>query len=156
VRHSAVPSLSVAGKAAWRFPIVRASNEGSPRPRVARAQGITRPSVLPSFSPSVLGGSGQGCLLLRASNEHILIVRVLRAKRATGRSLLLSYDPGPDSGSCVTATMASLRISTIRLSSGSDVLSGGMRTITLPMGRNKSPRLRASIATRCPTRASRR
>ena len=36
--------------------------------------------------------------------------------------------------------MASLRISTMRLSSGRDVLSGGMRIITLPIGRSKSPR----------------
>jgi hypothetical protein len=38
------------GVAAWRFPIVRASNEGSLRPRVARAQGIVRPPFFPSFS----------------------------------------------------------------------------------------------------------
>jgi hypothetical protein len=36
---------------AWRFPNVRASNEGSLRPRVARAQGISRLPFFP-FSPS--------------------------------------------------------------------------------------------------------
>ena len=35
--------------------------------------------------------------------------------------------------------MASLRIPTMRLSSGSDVLSGGMRTITLPIGLPNHP-----------------
>ena len=40
---------SIAG-VAWRFPNVRASNEGSPRPRVARAEGIARPA--PSFRPT--------------------------------------------------------------------------------------------------------
>ena len=35
---------------AWRFPIVRASNEGLPRPRVARAQGIARLPFFPFFS----------------------------------------------------------------------------------------------------------
>ena len=38
------------GGAAWRFPIVRASNEGLLRPRVARAQGIARPPFFPFFS----------------------------------------------------------------------------------------------------------
>jgi hypothetical protein len=49
------------------FPNVRASNEGSLRPRVARAQGIARPPYLflPSTLPPSIEGSGQGCLLLR-------------------------------------------------------------------------------------------
>ena len=34
------------GIVAWRFPSVRASNEGLPRPRVARARGIARSPVL--------------------------------------------------------------------------------------------------------------
>jgi hypothetical protein len=41
--------LSSIGVAAWRIPIVRASNEGRLRPRVARTQGI---GGVPSlFSP---------------------------------------------------------------------------------------------------------
>ena len=60
--HYSLPTLSCESKArtrsqarklficfservAWLIPIVRASNEGSPRPRVARAQGMTRSSL---------------------------------------------------------------------------------------------------------------
>jgi hypothetical protein len=80
--------------------------------------------------------------------EHSFIVRVLRARKAPGRSLLLLHDPASDAGSRVAVSMEACRISTMRLSSGSEMLSGGMRTITLPIGRSKSPLRRASIATR--------
>ena len=84
------------------FPIVRAFNEGSPRPRVARAQKIIRlhhilcswstgPTWVFSRSASFLYlslGEWPSCPRLRASDEHILIVRVLRARRAPGRFLV--------------------------------------------------------------------
>ena len=73
--------------------------EGSPRPRVARAQGIARLPFFPFFflysSSRVLKGGGQGCPRLRASNEGLPRPRVLRAKRAPGcsRSSLDSSSP---------------------------------------------------------------
>ena len=39
--------FSFPAQAAWLIPVVRASNEGSLRPRVARAQGMTRLPALP-------------------------------------------------------------------------------------------------------------
>ena len=89
-----VSSSSSTGGAPLRFPNVRASNEGSPRPRVARAQETfdsflsqlhspNEDRLIPIVSP---GRSGQGCPLLRASGEHCFIVRVLRARRAPGHS----------------------------------------------------------------------
>ncbi len=106
------PPVFLAKGALWRFPIVRASNEGSPRPRVARAQGIARP--LFSFFPTHMrsgqivlqcahratvrhlnGSSKLACVLslrmapmlvyVRPSNEHILIVRVPGAQDQRGR-----------------------------------------------------------------------
>ena len=88
-------------------------------------------SLFSSFVFPRIGESGQGCPRLRASNEHILMVRVLRAKRAPGCILLPLHNPAPATGGKATISMAPLRISTMRLSSGSDVLSGGMRIITL-------------------------
>jgi hypothetical protein len=43
-------SSNIVREAVWLFPNVRASNEGLPRPRVARAQGIARPPFFPFFS----------------------------------------------------------------------------------------------------------
>ena len=69
---------------------LRAFNEGSPRPRVARAQKIIRlhPFLCSALSfPAALVYPLKGGLvnpLLRASNEHILIVRVPRARGRPG------------------------------------------------------------------------
>ena len=70
-------------RAAWRFLGVRASNEGSLRPRVARAQEIGRLSFfpLPSLPPSPIEGGGQMGPQLRASRDHSFIVGPLRARR---------------------------------------------------------------------------
>ena len=61
---------------------LRASNEGSPRPRVARAKEANRPpshsSHFPLHRPQ---GEQPDCPSLRASDEHLLSVRVLRARR---------------------------------------------------------------------------
>ena len=81
---------------AWRVPSVRAFNEGSLRPRVARAQETSDSFLSPlsaalaeRVSPHSYRLSREewpGCPLLRASDEHIPIVRVRRARRAPGRS----------------------------------------------------------------------
>ena len=94
-------------RVAWRVSIVRASNEGSPRPRVARAQKSAWPFLLyPSQLLSRISFlEGHPCwstcgrrtrpFLGRAFREHrtnvgvlplLFIVRVLRARRAPGRS----------------------------------------------------------------------
>src|SRR5207249_4597953 len=86
------------GGAAWWVPTVRASNEGLPRPRVARAQGIARLTFIPffslySFSP-VLEGVAKVALdcAHRTSTVSPFTVRVLRARRAPGRCLT-ALDP---------------------------------------------------------------
>ena len=77
-------SFSLQGWGLIDLPL-RASNEGSPRPRVARAQKIIRlhPLLCSALSfPAALVYPLKGGLvdpLMRASNEHILIVRVPRA-----------------------------------------------------------------------------
>ncbi len=141
--------------AAWRFPNVRVCNEGLLGPRVARGQGIAG-QLLFSLLPRLIG---------RGRARWTPTARVQRGSSETARCtstgdhlgcplLLLIHDPAPDAGGRVAVSMEVCRISTIHLSSGSDVLSGGMRTITLPIGRSKSPRRRASIATRWPILAS--
>ena len=101
---------------------VRASNEGSPRSRVARAQGIARPSSFPSITRSQY---------LREWPRLPSTARIERAHSDRARSASkegtwplpsLFHDPARAAGSRVTVSMASLRISTMRLSFGSDVL----------------------------------
>jgi hypothetical protein len=52
---SPLPLLALK-RAAWRFPVVRASNEGSSRPRVARAREIDRLLLLSFLIPLLLPG----------------------------------------------------------------------------------------------------
>ncbi len=88
--HVALPSLLVPSQG-WGVIdlLLRACNEGSLRPRVARAQEINQsPSriVLRPNSFYLSLGERPGCPSLRASNEALLRARVLRARRAPGRS----------------------------------------------------------------------
>ena len=133
------------------------------------------PLSLILHSPSSGGARkivGLGCPRLRASNEHILIVRVPRAGGRPGCPSCPSeaarcastedhqppspffYGRGPDARASVVVSMEACRIATMLVSSGSDVLSGGRRMRTLPIGRSRSPRLRASIVTLWPILAS--
>ena len=91
---------------------LRVSNEGLPRPRVARAQETIWPALSHSLQACSLFLQGWGLIdlllrvfsegllslhflqreqanhpSLRASNEHIFIVRVLRARRIVACSL---------------------------------------------------------------------
>ena len=64
---------------------LRASNEGSPRPRVARAQEASRPPSLRGFYFSATSpGSGRIILQLSAWDEGLPRPRVPRARRTTG------------------------------------------------------------------------
>jgi hypothetical protein len=81
---------------------LRASNEGSPRPRVARARETNQASIpffceLPFSPPLTLLARRLVWSLLRASNEGLLRPRVPRAKRTRQPprlTLLVSCDPG--------------------------------------------------------------
>ena len=79
------PSL---GRADSSDPPLRASNEGLPRTRVARAQETFRPShsFLHTFSSPFLSRGAWIGSSPRASSDRSFIVGALRARRAPGRS----------------------------------------------------------------------